>query len=87
MIKFGPSGNGEKFYAEGHKHTEEAAKYCKNLGLDCFEYSFGKGILLSEGKAEIIGQAFRDENIELSVHAPYFINFANPTDERSEAHV
>ena len=84
MIKFGPSGNGEKFYAEGHKHTEEAAKYCKNLGLDCFEYSFGKGILLSEGKAEIIGQAFRDENIELSVHAPYFINFANPTDEAAQ---
>ncbi len=84
MIKFGPSGNGEKFYAEGHKHTEEAAKYCKNLGLDCFEYSFGKGILLSEGKAEIIGQAFKDENIELSVHAPYFINFANPTDEAAQ---
>ena len=34
MIKFGPSGNGEKFYAEGHKHTEEAAKYCKNLGIE-----------------------------------------------------
>lgn len=84
MIKFGPSGNGEKFYAEGHKHTEEAAEYCKNLGLDCFEYSFGKGILLSERKAEIIGRAFKDAEVELSVHAPYFINFANPAEEAAE---
>lgn len=84
MIKFGPSGNGEKFYAEGHKNTEEAAEFCKNLGLDCFEYSFGKGILLSERKAESIGQAFKDADIEISVHAPYFINFANPTEEAAQ---
>ena len=81
MIKFGPAGNGIKFYAEGHKSTEEAAEYCKKLGLDCFEYPFGKGIHLSEEKAEIIGQAFKNEGIEISVHAPYFINFANPSDE------
>ena len=84
MIKFGPSGNGEKFYAEGHKHTEEAAAFCRDLGLDCFEYSFGKGILLSEGKAEVIGKAFKDAGIEISVHAPYFINFANPTEEAAQ---
>lgn len=84
MIKFGPSGNGDKFYDEGHKHTEEAAKFCKDLGLNCFEYSFGKGILLSESKAVAIGQAFRDFGVELSVHAPYFINFANPEDEAAQ---
>ena len=84
MIKFGPSGNGENFYAVGNKHTEEAAEYCKNLGLDCFEYSFGRGILLSESKAEAIGQAFHDAGVELSVHAPYFINFANPEDEAAQ---
>ena len=81
MIKFGPSGNGEKFYAEGHKHTAEAGEYCKNLGLNCYEYSFGRGITLSEGKAEEIGLAFAQAEVEISVHAPYFINFANPDDE------
>ena len=80
MIKFGPSGNGESFYAAGHKHTTEAAGYCKLFGLDCYEYSFGRGITLSEPKAVEIGEAFKAENIELSVHAPYFINFANPDD-------
>lgn len=38
MIKFGPSGNCESFYAEGNTHTEQAAAFVKNRGLDCFEY-------------------------------------------------
>lgn len=81
MIKFGPSGNSESFYAEGHKHTEEAALFVKNRGLDCFEYSFGRGVRMTEDKAISIGEAFRTAGVEISVHAPYFINFANPDDE------
>lgn len=84
MIKFGPSGNGESFYAAGYKHTEEAAEFCKKLGLDCYEYSFGRGILLSEGKAVAIGEAFKSAGVEISVHAPYFINFSNPDDEAAQ---
>ena len=84
MIKFGPSGNGASFYAAGYKHTEEAAAYCSGLGLDCYEYSFGRGILVSEGKAVTIGEAFKAEGIEFSVHAPYYINFANPSDEAAQ---
>ena len=81
MIKFGPSGNSESFFAEGYSHTEEAALWVKNRGLDCFEYSFGRGVRMTEAKALSIGAAFAQEGIELSVHAPYFINFANPDDE------
>ncbi len=81
MIKFGPSGNCESFYAEGFSHTEEAAAFVKNRGLDCFEYSFGRGVRMSEDKAISIGEAFSKEDVEISAHAPYFINFANPDDE------
>ena len=81
MIKFGPSGNCESFYAEGFSHTEEAAGFVKNRGLDCFEYSFGRGVRMSEDKAISIGQAFQEAGVEISAHAPYFINFANPDDE------
>ncbi len=81
MIKFGPSGNSESFYAAGYEHTEEAAAYVRELGLDCFEYSFGRGVRMSTEKAHSIGAAFGKEGIEISVHAPYFINFANPDDE------
>lgn len=84
MIKFGPSGNCESFYADGHKHTIEAAKFVKDFGLDCYEYSFGRGVNMSESTARAIGEAFRKEEIEISVHAPYFINFANPDDEMIE---
>ena len=81
MIKFGPSGNSESFYAAGYSHTEEAASFVKERGLDCFEYSFGRGVRMSEDKAISIGEAFQNAGVEISAHAPYFINFANPDDE------
>ena len=81
MIKFGPSGNSESFYAEGFSHTEEAPAFVKKRGLDCFEYSFGRGVRMSDDKAISIGEAFQAEDVEISVHAPYFINFANVDDE------
>lgn len=81
MIKFGPSGNSESFYEAGYAHTEQSAKFVREYGLDCFEYSFGRGVRMSESTAISIAEAFSLENIEISVHAPYFINFANPDDE------
>ena len=81
MIKFGPSGNCESFYAEGFAHTEQSAEFVKNRGLDCFEYSFGRGVRMTEEKARSIGTAFEKAGVEISAHAPYFINFANPDDE------
>ncbi|MBQ9714007.1 MAG: TIM barrel protein [Clostridia bacterium] len=81
MIKFGPSGNSESFYEAGYSRTEESAAFVKERGLDCFEYSFGRGVRMSEDKAISIGEAFLSAGIEISAHAPYFINFANPDDE------
>lgn len=81
MIKFGASGNSESFYNEGYEHTEESAAFLKRRGLDCFEYSFGRGVRMTQSKAVSIGEAFRREGVEISVHAPYFINLANPDDE------
>lgn len=81
MIKFGPSGNSESFYAAGHEHSEDSAAFVKEHGLDCFEYSFGRGVRMTEAKARSIGAAFEKEGVEISVHAPYFINFGNPADE------
>lgn len=83
-IKFGPSGNSDSFYAEGKKNTLEAPKWLKEKGLNAFEYSFGKGYLMSSETAIKLGEAFENENITLSLHAPYFINFANPNEEMYE---
>ncbi len=81
MIKFGPSGNSASFELEGYKGSEQSPIFVKKRGLDCFEYSFGRGVNMTESKAVSIGEAFANEEIEISVHAPYFINFANPDDE------
>lgn len=80
--KIGMSGSDLDFYIKGHKSTIEMPAYIKELGLDCFEYSFGKGVRLSTETRQLIKKAFEDENIEISVHAPYFINFANPDEEK-----
>ncbi len=77
MIKFGAAGNSNSFYEEGYKSTVEAAKWCKDRGIELFEYSFGRGISMSDATAGAIGNAFALHNVELSIHAPYFINFAN----------
>ena len=84
MIKFGPSGNSLAFYNAGKSKTEQSAYWVKEMGLDCFEYSFGRGVNLSDEKAQQIGKAFSDCGVEISVHAPYYVNFSNPDDEQAK---
>ena len=84
MIKFGPSGNSLAFAAAGKTKSEESAVWVKEMGLNCFEYSFGRGVSLSDERAISIGNAFKENGVEISVHAPYYINFANPDDEMAE---
>lgn len=86
-ILFGPSGNSQSFYDQGFKTTLETPTWLKQQGqakfsdgLDIFEYSFGQGYRMSTELAQKIGIEFRNAGIEMSVHAPYFINFANPDD-------
>ncbi len=80
MIKFGPSGADTAFSQAGYTTTLEIPQYLVNLELDCFEYSFGRGVRMSSETALVIGEAFKEADIEISVHAPYYINFANPDD-------
>ena len=82
MIKFGPSGNSVSFVTEGHKSTMETFEWLANKNLDLFEYSFGQGVRLSQTTAALFGAEAAKYNIEVSVHAPYFINFANPDPEK-----
>lgn len=82
MIKFGPSGNSESFFNDGFSHTEQVPRWLAEKGLNCFEYSFGRGITMSDEKAYSIKKAFEEYGIEISVHAPYFINFANEDEQK-----
>ncbi len=84
MIKFGPAGNCKTFYDQGYKRTIEAPKWLKDQGLTAYEYSFGRGITLGDDMAREIGAECNKYGVSISVHAPYYINFATSTEELAE---
>lgn len=81
MLRIGPSGNSVSFYESGHKSTVEAPKWLHSIGLSAFEYSFGRGVNMSDETARKIGEEAEKYDIAVSVHAPYYINFANTQQE------
>ena len=85
MIRFGPAGNSESFYAAGYKATWQAPAWLRSMGLNAFEYSFGRGVGLTEDMAAKIAGFARENDVAVSAHAPYFINLANPDPEKREA--
>ena len=78
--QFGPAGNAESF-SKVHKSSLAAPAWIAQQGLDCYEYQCGKGVHVGEDTARKLGEKAREVGIALSVHAPYFINLANPDPE------
>lgn len=83
-IVFGPSGNSNSFYDEGYSSTMQMPEWLKKRGLQIFEYSFGRGVNISRKTAEAIGSEADKYAIEISVHAPYYINFASTEEEKAQ---
>lgn len=84
MVKFGPAGNDYTFYGEGYQHTYEAPFWLNKNNLSAYEYSFGRGITLKDDTALQIGIEMKKYNIAISIHAPYYINFASIEEEKIE---
>lgn len=84
MLRFGPAGNSESFYAQGYKSSYQAPEWLHSMGLSAYEYSFGRGIGLSLEAAEKIAGEAKIHDIAVSAHAPYFINLSNPDPEKRE---
>ena len=81
MIRFGPSGNSDLFYDQGYKTSLEAPLWLQNRGLTAYEYAFTRGVRISDFVAQTLGENCKKHNVEISVHAPYYINLANPDSE------
>ena len=79
---FGPGGNSESFYAEGHKSTLDAPGWVKSKGLDAYEYQGGNGITASEATLARIGEAARAADIKMSLHTPYYISLSGVEPEK-----
>ncbi len=54
--------------------TLAALDHVRKLGLDCLEVEFVRGVKMGNETAEQIGQKAAALGIQLSVHAPYYIN-------------
>ncbi len=76
--RFGPAGNSESF---PYKSSLDAPAWLAEQGLELYEYQCGKGVNIGEETARKLGEKARQWGITLSLHAPYFINLANPDPE------
>ena len=81
---FGTAGNPDRFQAEGFKASKDMPLWLKGKGLDAYEYQCGKGVSVGEPTARAIGEKAAQAGIVLSLHAPYFVNPANPDPDSQE---
>ncbi len=84
MIKFGPSGNSDSFYEQGYKASSQMPSWLAAMGLEAYEYSCSKGVKVGEATAREIGLQAAENNIFLSIHAPYYINMSSEEAEKRE---
>ena len=77
-MRFGPAGQADNYPGKG---SADYPAWLAERGLDAFEYQCGKGVSVGEETARTVGEAARAHGIQLSLHAPYFINLANPNPE------
>ena len=59
----------------------------KELGLDCMEVEFVRGVRMGEETARAVNKTATNLGIALSVHAPYYINLNSSEDEKFRASV
>ncbi|MBP5427431.1 MAG: TIM barrel protein [Clostridiales bacterium] len=77
MIRFGPSGNSDKFYEEGYKSSLQMPKWLNSMGLSAYEYQCGKGVKIKEASATKLKDEAIKNDIFLSIHAPYYISLSS----------
>jgi deoxyribonuclease IV len=56
-------------------------RYSASIGLNALELAWVNGVRVSEATCAAIKQAARENNVALSVHAPYYINLHCDTDK------
>lgn len=77
-IRIGPAGSDGLGPLKG---VEKVA----SLGLQCMEVEFTYGVRLKPDAALAVGRLAREKGIQLSVHAPYYINLATEEPDKLAA--
>lgn len=71
QIKLGPAGVP---VSSTERTTEGGITKVKELGLNAMEIEFVRKVYMDEVKAKSVGDLARSLGVQLTVHAPYFIN-------------
>jgi len=77
---FGSGGNPKSFYDDGYKETIDVFKWLKEKNIDSYEYQAGTGLNTGIMTLKKIGEKVAENNILLSLHAPYFISITSEDD-------
>jgi deoxyribonuclease-4 len=81
-LLFGPAGVPEN---AAKSDSEAGIARVKEVGLDCMELEFVRGVSMGEEKAVQVKAAAETHGIALTVHAPYYINLNSPDPAKVKA--
>lgn len=81
--KFGPAGNSEIFSAK-YKSSTDAPVFLREMGLDHYEYQCGRGVKVTDKTALALREKAEQNEISLSLHAPYFISLSSVEAEKRD---
>lgn len=84
MPRFGPAGNPQAFYDAGYQSSVQMPAWLGDQQLGAYEYQCGRGVNISRELAGKIGSAAAASDIQLSIHAPYYINLAGEDPEKRQ---
>jgi len=80
MIRIGPAGI--PLSCKGRTHKDGVVYTKKNLDLNAIEIQFVRGLyVMADEEAAFIKQFTKENDIEVHVHAPYYINLAGDDNE------
>lgn len=82
MIRIGPAGI--PLSSKG-RTILDGIKYTQELGLNIMEVQFVRGITIDEEYAEECGEASKEREVPLAIHAPYYTNLATDSEKTLEA--
>ena len=82
VTRFGPAGTADSFKAMGFKKTIQLPEYLSRFGLNAFEYQCGRGVRVNAETVTQLGLLCKEQGIQLSLHAPYYISLSSVEEEK-----
>lgn len=79
MWYFGTAGTPDSYSG---RTSEGLMPWLSEFGLNAYEYQCGRGVRVSEDTAFALNIAAKENNIRLSLHAPYFISLSSADEQK-----